>query len=128
MSTIPSPALLAAKQPVRTQAVEVDTTAQAVRPGIVTEEKTVINDGIVKAKNLKPGQVVRPYLNGEARGAAKVVDKVERLGDGAFVRVSYSSAHQTVEVKAGYRFYDESLDGKPEKVTVKRPGFVPAHA
>jgi hypothetical protein len=66
---------------------------------------------VIKAKHLKRGQIVRPFLHGEPKGSPRIVDTVLRLG--ATVSITFSSPHPPVEVKAAYRYYDESLVGTP---------------
>lgn len=134
MNTMPTPATIfankkrpplpAAPTPAVIAKVEPADPGKLVRPGLVDEVLDVIHDGVVKTKHLKRGQRVRPYLHGAARGSERVVDKVERLDDGAMVRVSFASAHPTQEFKAAYRWYDESLDGATIQHVVKKPGFV----
>jgi len=82
-----------------------------VRPVQTAEAVNEIHDGVIKARQLKPGQTVRPYLHGSPRGSERVVETVTRVEDGAMVEITYSSPHPAAKVKAAYRFYDASLVG-----------------
>lgn len=95
-----------------------------VRPGYRDEVTTATHDGVVKAKNLQHGQVVRAWIKGEPRGGERVVDTIERIEDGAMVRVTFSSQHPTTDYKAAYRFHDESLVGTPFTKVRKVPALV----
>jgi len=64
--------------------------------------------GVVKAKHLRRGQIVRPFLHGEPKGSERVVDTVLRLGP--TVSITFSSPHPPVEVKAAYRYHDASIE------------------
>lgn len=96
-----------------------------VRPGLVDEVTVSKHDGIIKAKNLKPGQVVRAYLHGAPRGGERVVDTVERSEDGGTVHVTFSSQHPANDYKAAYRFYVEALVGTDVTTTHKVHALVP---
>ena len=130
MSTTPSPAMLARikRTPVPQAEIVADLapqeTAKIVRPGykkVVTES---VHDGIVKAKHLTPGQEVRAYLHGRAVGGVRTVANVERLDDGATIRVTFSSDHPVTAYKAAYRFFDASLEGSIVKHTKSVPALV----
>lgn len=124
--TVPSPAMLAARRkPVDLIAeLHADEPARIVMPGVTEEVVQTIHDGVVKTKNLKPGQEVRPYLHGQPRGSLRTVATNERLGSGAEHRLTFSSAHPEGEFKAAYRWYDESLVGSVVTHTIKKPAFV----
>lgn len=118
MTTIPSPAMFAVRKPVTLTArpvvaaeVEGAAPARTVRPGLIQKRVEVHHDGIVKAKHLQPGQVVRAYLKDAPRGGERTVESVERLEDGALVRVTFSSDHPTTDYKAAYRFFVADLVG-----------------
>ena len=85
--SVPNPTMLAALANKKRQAalVETNTKAKVVRPGLVESQVHSIHDGVVKAKHLKPGMTVRPYLHGEPRGAERTIASVTRIGDGATV-------------------------------------------
>lgn len=90
---------------------------------VATPHDPTKHDGIVKAKHLESvakGLEVRAYLNGAPRGGVRVVESVERLGDGATVRITWSSAHAPSEHKAAYRWFVPSLVGTPIKPAAKR--------
>ena len=100
-----------------------------VRPGtveVISEEIT--HDGVVKAKHLKRGQRVRPFVRdrktGEQapRGSERIVGSIERVEGGSFVQITWASPHAPERRPAAYRFHDESLVGGP--VIVRKPGFV----
>ena len=94
-----------------------------VRPGMVKVlDEDLLHDGVVKAKHLKRGQRVKPYVHGEARGSERVIGNVERIQGGSMVKITYASPHAPEERKAAYRFFDETLVGTP--VVVRKPGFV----
>ncbi len=115
----PSPAMMARfKKPatstnVRTVVADVQADQPAkptiVRPGLA-------DDGVRKAKELKPGWEVRAFLHGKPCGGKRTVKSVERIDDGAQVHITWSSAHAPADYKAAYRFYVEAL--------VREPGFV----
>lgn len=118
MSTVPSPAFFATRKPTVLTAkpvvaaeTEGGAPARTVRPGLIQKRVEVTHDGIVKAKHLQPGQVVRAYIKGEPRGGVRVVESVERLDDGAFVEVTFSSDDPTTVYKAAYRFFVADLVG-----------------
>jgi hypothetical protein len=98
--------------PVTAVVAEVDTKQKAriVRPGTV-------DDGVRKAKQLKPGWKVRAWLHNKPCGGERVVKSVEKVGDGATVLITWSSNHEPAEYKAAYRFHVAEL--------VREPGFVP---
>lgn len=117
--TPPNPATVFANRKIETQVVADLTPSdhvKIVRPGRITGH----HDGVVKAKHLKPGQTVRAFLHGEARGGERTVGTVKRIEDGAFVEVEWSSGHPTATYKAAYRWYDEKLAGK----TISKPALV----
>lgn len=89
--------------------VQPEQRAKIVRPGPT-------HDGVVKAKQLKEGMKVRAFLHGQPRGGERVVKSVEKIDDGAMVRVTFSSAHPPADYKAAYRFHCEAL--------VREPAFV----
>lgn len=100
-----------------------------VRPGLVeVVADDVVHDGVVKAKHLKRGQRVRPFVRdretGEQspRGSERIVGSVERIQGGAFVKITWASAHSAETRPASYRFFDEALVGGP--VVINVPGFV----
>ena len=143
MSTIPSPSLMAKfKKPVMptntTHSTEsVQTTAVIVaehdpskpkrtRPGIVQQRVEVIHDGVIKAKQLEPGMMVKAYLHGSPKGGERVVGSVERVGDGATVMVTFSSPHPATEYAAAYRFHCEALVGSAVRhKVISLPALVP---
>lgn len=98
------------------------TPGKIVRP---TGKRTVlvvqVDDGIRKAKQVKPGMRVRPYLNGEARGGERTVLSVERINEGALVRIAFSSGHPTQEYKPAYRFVDLDAVGREVQVRQSAP-------
>lgn len=99
--------------------------ARLVRPGTRDVLTYDTHDGVVKAKHLKPGMTVRAFLHGRPCGGERVVESVERIDDGAMVRVAFSSPHPATEYKAAYRFYVEELAGQPIPKTVQVPALVP---
>lgn len=129
MSTIPSPSIMAKfKAPVTTQVVVADVQpidpGKIVRPGLVDQEYALEHDGVVKTKHLKKGQVVRAFAHGAPRGGERVVESIERLGDGATVLVTFSSPHPPAEYKAAYRWFDATLKGTTIRRTKKVPALV----
>lgn len=106
-TTIPNPAtVFGARKAAPQLAAPVDTTAPAA-PHDPTK-----HDGVVKSKHLKKGQVVRAWNSEHGpRGGERTVESIERLGDGAMVRVHWSSAHAPSEHKAAYRWFDAALAG-----------------
>src|SRR3954469_21156915 len=115
----PSPLFLAAQAEQRKQAALVLPTEPAkVRPGRVDQQVVRIHDGVVKAKHLEPGMVVRPFVRGVARSSERTVQAVTKVDDGAIVHVEFSSAHVDQDYKAAYRWYCEALDGMPVTETV----------
>ena len=125
MST-PSPSLMPKfKAPAIIATTQVTEPAKIVRPGMREQVTAVQHDGVVKAKNLKKGQVVRAWLHGGPKGGERVVESVERIEDGAMVRVTFSSPHPTTDYKAAYRFYDASLVGTTVEHITKQPALVP---
>lgn len=135
MSTVPSPLFMPARRtPLTARPVQItadlveDAPAQLtglVRPGLVDEVVVTKHDGIIKAKNAKPGMVVRAYLKGEPRGGERVINTVERSEDGATVLVTFSSPHPDTEYKAAYRFYVAALVDTDVTVTHKVHALVP---
>jgi len=135
-TTIPTPSTLFGKRkaPVVPRPPKIETPQIAapldlsepgviVRPGMVeTLDENVTHDGVVKAKHLKPGQRVRPFVNGKARGGERIVGSTERVQGGAYVKITWASPHSPSEHKAAYRWFDQSLVGTP--VVVLKPGFV----
>jgi hypothetical protein len=94
--------------------------AKVVRPGLaLTYGK---HHGIVKTKQLQPGQRVRPFLHGEPRGGERIVETVTKLDDGAMVEITWASGHPTATYKAAYRWFDADLVGTP--VAYVAPAFV----
>jgi hypothetical protein len=115
-NTKPRPSLLDAR-PQLAAAMNLD--GKVVRPAPHTERRK--HDGIVKAKHLKPGQIVQAYLQGHARGGSRTVESVTRLGDGSMVRITWSSGQAPADYKAAYRWFDAALVGKPVNYVV--PAF-----
>lgn len=131
MTTTPSPLAVFANRkapvlpapPQIAAPIALDEPGTIVRPGMVEAlDENVPHDGVVKAKHLKRGQRVKPFVHGEARGSERIVGKVERLQGGSIVKITWASAHAPEERKAAYRFFDESLVGTP--TIVRKPGFV----
>lgn len=115
-TTTPNPATVFGNRKPALIAAPVDTTE------IAAPHDPTTHDGIVKAKHLGSvkGQEVRAYLNGAPRGGVRVVGSVERIDDGAMVRITWSSAHTPSEHKAAYRWFVPSLVGTPIKPASKR--------
>lgn len=84
---------------------------QTLRPGLVEQTTEVLHDGIVKAKHIQPGQTVRAWLHNKPCGSERVVASVERIEDGEFVLVTFSTAHPDSTVKAAYRYFVADLVG-----------------
>lgn len=137
--TIPTPATLFANRrgpvaPPPAPAPRIVAQIQAADPGKVVTlglVDTVVetaHDGVVKTKNLLPGQRVRAFIRGEARGGERIVKNVTKVDDGAVWHVEFASAHPDQDYKAAYRWYDESLVGTTVQHVVKSPGFVAKHA
>lgn len=76
-----------------------------VRPGLVP----TLAEGVIKAKQVKPGMVLRAFLKGEARGGERTVSKVTRSDDGSMVNIEFSSPHPPTDYKAAYRFWVKDL-------------------
>lgn len=124
--TRPSPLMMPqhrAVAPTANVATEItgDQHGKTVRPGIVSE--LVVHDGVVKAKHLTPGMKVRAFLHGAPRGSERIVGTVERVNDGALVKITWASGQPDAEYKAAYRFFSEDLCGTT--IMVRRRGFVP---
>lgn len=95
-----------------------------VRPGLTDKVTYSNHDGVVKAKNLVPGMVVRSWLHGAPCGSEKIIKTVERIDDGAMVRIDFASKHPSIEVKAAYRFHCEALVGTLVRNVKKVPALV----
>lgn len=130
-TTVPTPAAIFAnrKAPVIPAAPQIAAPialaepGNIVRPGMVEVlDESVPHDGVVKAKHLKRGQRVRPFVHGEARGSERIVGRVERIQGGAMVKITWASPHAPEERAASYRFFNEALVGTPS--LVRKPGFV----
>jgi hypothetical protein len=106
-------------------AVTIQDVQGPVRPGVRETVVVTQHDGVIKAKNAKPGMTVRAYLHGEPRGGERVIDTVERIDDGAMVRIAFASPHPVTEYKAAYRFFVEDLVGTEVKVVQHVPDLVP---
>lgn len=128
-ATAPAPARPARPEPARRIIADLDPEmpAKSVRPGMRRVLVEVVSDGVVKAKHLKPGQQVRAFAHGQARGSLRTVKSVTRVGDGAMVHIEWESAHPAGEFKAAYRWYDAALDGTVSQHVERVPGFVAAH-
>lgn len=134
-TTVPNPSVMARfKKPVFEKPalvtalvaeVEPEHDAKIVRPGLRTVTEYVEHDGVVKAKHLKEGMEVRAFLHGAPRGGKRVVKSIERIDDGAQVRVEFSSPHPTTDYKAAYRFHVEALVGTPVPKVKQVPALVP---
>jgi hypothetical protein len=124
--TVPNPTMLARiAQQKQAAAIQPDAKAKVVRPGTVAEQVTYIHDGVVKSKNLEPGMNVRPYVHGQPRGAERIVKSVERVGNGAMVKIEFVAGFDPQERAAAYRWYCEALDGATATRTVRKPALVP---
>lgn len=132
--TSPTPLFMPPKQTAKTArpviTADLDELADAVitgpvRPGLQETVVVTQHDGVIKAKNAEKGQVVRAFLHGQPRGGERVIDTVERIEDGAMVRITFSSPHPTTDYKAAYRFYVSALDGVEVKVVEQVPALVP---
>lgn len=130
-TTIPTPSAVFANRkapvipapPQISAPIALEEPGNIVRPGMVEVlDESVPHDGVVKAKHLRRGQRVRPYVHGEARGSERIVGKVERIQGGSFVRITWASPHAPEERAASYRFFDEALVGTPSLVS--KPAFV----
>lgn len=123
--SVPNPSTLARIVATKQAAVvEPDSKAKLVRPGFVPEQVQSIHDGVVKSKNLEPGQSVRPWVHGAARGAERVVKSVEKVGNGSTVLIEFVSGFDPQERAAAYRWYCEALDGATVTKTVRKPALV----
>ena len=126
--TVPTPSMLATiakrKQEALAAQVELDSKAKLVRPGFVSEQVQFIHDGVVKSKHLEPGMSVRPWVHGAARGAERVIEKVERVGNGATWLITFQSGFDPQERPAAYRWYCEALDGATATRTVRKQALV----
>ena len=133
--TTPSPLFMPPRQTVKTARpvilADLDEATAAipqdvkVRPGLKETVVVTKHDGIIKAKNAEKGQVVRAYLHGQPRGGERVIESVERIEDGAMVRIAFSSPHPTTDYKAAYRFYVAALDGVEVTAVDLVPTLVP---
>ncbi len=113
-TTVPTPLMM----PQHRVAAEINEhdKVKSVRPGLIRVE----HDGILKAKQVKPGLEIQSYLHDKPCGSIKTVETVTRSEDGATVTLTFSSAHPTLTYKAAYRFYVPGLAG----TVSTRPGFV----
>lgn len=145
----PSPAMFAKKKPAIARVIAADITpsdpGRIVRPGTRKEYTGETHDGVLKAKALREGMVVRSFLHGQPKGADKTVEYARKLNKideikhlleegaitlregeeaqpGAFVEVTFSSPHPTMYVRAAYRFHSVALAGTPLATDV--PAFV----
>lgn len=94
--------------------------------GSRTVEQVTVHDGVVRAKHLKPGQVVRAWLHDAPRGSEREVASVEPINDGSMVRITWATQHPVSEVKAAYRYHDAALEGTEVVKRVRQRAFVDA--
>lgn len=125
MTAIPTPAFLAAKPrpdlAAKQQVAKIEPELPSGRMTLGdTEVVSLLHDGVVKTKHLKPGMEVQPFVKGEPRGALRTVATVERLGDGEFWHVTFSTPHPEWDYKAAYRWYVPALKDTEVKHTVRR--------
>lgn len=93
------------------------------KPAVVadlTVETTTPEPTVLKAKELLAGMTVRAWLHDAPRGTERTVESVERLEDGAVVRVAFSDTNLTEaekvrDYKAAYRF--SLVSGPAEHLT-----------
>jgi hypothetical protein len=104
--------------------VEPEVSAKLVRPGFKSVVRHGTHDGIVKAKSVEKGMRIRSWLHDKPCGSEKVVESVERVGDGSKVLITFSSAHPATEYKAAYRFYVAALVGTPTQKVESIPALV----
>jgi hypothetical protein len=123
MNVRPTP-LMMPKQRTQEQITAVLEPGSVVRPGTRVVEKAVTHDGVIKAKHLEAGMVVRAWVHGAPRGGVRVVKAVTKSSDGSTVTVEFSSPHPTTEYKAAYRFFVPKLKGTPVIVTTREPALV----
>lgn len=140
--TTPNPAsvfgsrkVTAPPAPPKTQAlvakVEPSDPGKLVRPGFADVVESYIHDGVFKTKQLQPGQRVRAYVRDHTtgkslpRGAERIVERANKIGDGEFWEVQWASGHPTSQHKAAYRWHDESMDGATSHRVVKQAALVP---
>jgi len=119
----PSPLDMPKRKPIAVElpkAAPAKFTGHVVRPATVTETST--HDGIVKAKHIKPGMVVRPFLHGKAVGKPRTVKSVEFLGENRdSVWVEFEADFEPQNYKPAYRWFVEALVGTP--IRTRRAGF-----
>jgi len=102
MNATPSPAIMARFAPA----------AIAVIPPTLPVEG--VHDGVVKTKHLEHGMKATPYFNGEAKGAERTIDRVERATqDGSMWTIHFLSPHAPQTEKAAYRWFVPELAGQP---------------
>lgn len=115
-----------ASEPVTAQITAELSPGQVVTLGSRTVEQVIVHDGVIRAKHLKPGQVVRAWLHGEPRGGERQVESVESIEGGAMVRITWATEHPVSEVKAAYRYHDKTLEGQRTVKRVRQRSFVDA--
>lgn len=121
-----------APKPVVQAPIEPSDPGTVVRPGMVKSTKSVESDGVVKAKHLRKGQRVRPWVRDKngvraPRGSERVVESVTRTNGGAQVEITWATPHVPETRPAAYRFHDASLEGQTVNIVVAEPGFVAYH-
>lgn len=99
---------------------------QVMTLGTRVVEQVAIHDGVIRAKHLRPGQVVRAWLHGAPRGGEREVATVESFDNGSMVRITWATPHPVSEVKAAYRYYDKALEGQQIVKRVRQRSFVDA--
>lgn len=67
-------------------------------------------DPVVKAKQLFPGQRVKPLVKGNPHGGTRIVGTIERINDGAAIRITWSNGYTSSVVQPAFRFFDVDLD------------------
>lgn len=137
MTTTPSPLMFAKPRPPKPlpprpepqiiAAIEPTDPGNVVTLGLVPELVESLHDGVVKTKQLKRGQRVRPFVHGKPCGGERIVERVTKVDNGAVWHVEFATAHPAQDFKAAYRWHDESLVGTTRQEIIKVPGFVPAH-
>jgi len=98
---------------------------QIVRPGLREQFVEVDHDGVIKAKQVKEGMVVRAFLHGKPCGGERTVSTVKRSEDGSMVHVEFSSPHPPTDYKAAYRFFVKALVGTKVRQRTVVPALVP---
>lgn len=118
MTATPNPTILFGRA---THAQQATTILAVTEPQAPAAEPA----GVIKAKHVKKGQVLRAWLKGQARGGEYTVQAATRSEDGSTVHIAWEQPCQRPDedYKAAYRFFvvKDVKPVKPSKPQGKRP-------